>query len=221
MKYQLFIFLIIIFTINSCKNNSETSSDSNTYESTSNSENLDEDAYDEIDGYKDGDYCAEIDYYYNKTGTSSRYTLKVEIESNELVKIYWPNGGWLDNSHFNPPDISDGEARFESDQGVEYKVRIIGEDGECNYSLSADNEDNLIKQAEDEICPKCGRDKYSWKKLCNRCLDDIEDEIKDKEEHTCKRCGKFDNFMFSTDDYCSDCEDEIEENERKKEEQNE
>ena len=43
----------------------------------------------------DGDYCAEIDYYYSKTGTESTYTLKVEIEDNELVKIYWPNGdGW-------------------------------------------------------------------------------------------------------------------------------
>src|ERR1044072_2494242 len=43
--------------------------------------------------YQDGTYCAEVEYYYSKTGTNSTYTLNVDIENGELVKIYWPNGG--------------------------------------------------------------------------------------------------------------------------------
>jgi hypothetical protein len=104
----------------------------------------------EEDDYPDGTYCAEIDYYYSETGTSSTYTLLVEIENNELTEIHWPNGGWLDNSHFTPPDISTGEASFTSDRGVDYTVKIIGNDGDCNTTSYVTDEDDLIQQKEDE-----------------------------------------------------------------------
>ena len=97
------------------------------------------------------------------------------MEDNELVKIYWPNGGWLDNSHFSPPDISDGEATFESDKGVEYTVKIIGEGG-CNYSRSAPDEDDFVKENEDEICPECGGRKYSSEEICDDCKRKKEEE---------------------------------------------
>ncbi|MEN2401038.1 hypothetical protein GKZ90_0014725 [Flavobacterium sp. MC2016-06] len=103
----------------------------------------------EEDGYPDGTYCAEIDYYYSETGTSSTYTLLVEIENNELTEIHWPNGGWLDNSHFTPPDISSGEASFTSDRGVDYTIKIIGNDGDCSTTTYVTNEDDLIQQKED------------------------------------------------------------------------
>lgn len=102
----------------------------------------------EENGYPDGTYCAEIDYYYSETGTSSTYTLLVEIENNELIEIHWPNGGWLDDSHFTPPDISSGEASFTSDRGVDYKIKIIGNNGNCNTSSYAEDEDDLIQQKE-------------------------------------------------------------------------
>jgi len=102
----------------------------------------------EEDGYPDGTYCAEIDYYYSETGTSSTYTLLVEIENNELTEIHWPNGGWLDDSHFTPPDISSGEASFTSDRGVDYTIKIIGNKGNCNTSSYAEDEDDLIQQKE-------------------------------------------------------------------------
>jgi hypothetical protein len=82
------------------------------------------------DGYKDGIYCAAVGYINPKTGTESNYTLKVKIEDNELVTIYWSNGGWLDDSHFSPPDITSGYADFKSDKG-NYSVLITGEGGDC------------------------------------------------------------------------------------------
>lgn len=85
----------------------------------------------ESNDYTDGTYCAEIDYYYSETGTNSTYILEVGIENNKLSIIYWPNGGWLDSSHFLPPDISAGEASFTCDRGVAYSVKIIGDGGGC------------------------------------------------------------------------------------------
>ena len=92
--------------------------------------------------YEDGTYCAIVDYYNPNTGTSSSYTLNVEIESDELIIIYWPNGGWLDESHFSPEDISNGSCDLISDKGYEYIVTIIGEN--CQYTFSdifSENED--------------------------------------------------------------------------------
>lgn len=82
--------------------------------------------------YPDGLYCATVNYYNPNTGTSSTYTLEVEVENEELTTIYWPNGGWLDATHFDPPDISDGDAEFTSDRGYDYEVEIIGEAENCN-----------------------------------------------------------------------------------------
>lgn len=101
-------------------------------------------------GYEDGTYCAEIEYYYFETGTNSTYTLGVEIENNELTLIHWPNGGWLDASHFSPPDISGGEASFTSDRGVDYTVRIIGKEGDCSLDTYVIDEDDLIRQKEEQ-----------------------------------------------------------------------
>ena len=108
---------VIIMLLFSCKSNSKHDSNVKYYESDM--------------GYEDGTYCDEIDYYYSETGTSSTYTLNVEIENNELKVIHWPNNGWLDESHFSSPDISGGEANFTSDKGVDYTVEIIGIEGGC------------------------------------------------------------------------------------------
>ncbi len=83
--------------------------------------------------YADGTYCAEVNYHKPRTGTRSTYTLEVDVASGELTQIHWPNSGWLDESHFSPPDISGGEASFTSDEGVDYAVRIIGDQGDCTF----------------------------------------------------------------------------------------
>ena len=83
-------------------------------------------------GYDDGKYCAGVDYHNPKTGTNSHYTLTVRIEDNKLTVLYWPNGGWSDNSEFAPVDISTGRASFETYDGKEYTVDILGTEGNCN-----------------------------------------------------------------------------------------
>lgn len=105
------------------------------------------------DGYSDGIYCANVEYHHPNTGTNSSYTLKVRIENNELTIIYWSNGGWLDDSHFYPPDISDGYADFESDRGIEYSVEIIGAEADCytsRYAPSSEEEEQEADYLEEE-----------------------------------------------------------------------
>jgi hypothetical protein len=143
MKFNNFLKICLILCLTSlfiqCKKSD------NDYE-----EEEQEESYSDENGYSDGTYCAEIDYYYSETGTSSTYTLLVEIENNELTVIHWPNGGWLDDSHFTPPDISSGEASFSSDRGVDYTVKIIGNEGDCSTSSYVTDEDDLIQQKEDD-----------------------------------------------------------------------
>lgn len=82
--------------------------------------------------FPDDRYCAEVDYYNPNTGTHSSYTLTVEVESNEITKIYFPNGGWLDNDHFQSAELGeDGTTIFTSDKGYEYVITIIGSSHNC------------------------------------------------------------------------------------------
>lgn len=77
--------------------------------------------------YPDDTYCAAITYYNPNTGTKHTYTLNVEVENNEMIKIYWGNGGWLDDSHFAPVELdNNGECSFRSDKGNEYGIKITG-----------------------------------------------------------------------------------------------
>ena len=137
MKISYIIpFLILQMILISCKNNSSDGlqNNINSQENDSYSEVSSEDDTYYVESeesaaaageYSDGTYRAEIDYYNSETGTSSTYTLDIEVENGELTTIHWPNDGWLDESHFSPPDISDGTASFESDSGYEYEVRIL------------------------------------------------------------------------------------------------
>ncbi|MFC7526968.1 hypothetical protein ACFQRK_23630 [Parapedobacter sp. GCM10030251] len=93
--------------------------------------------------YEDGVYCATVDYYNPNTGNSNSYVLNVEIESDELITIYWPNGGWLDESHFSSENISIGSCTFTSDKGYEYTVTIIGE--QCQYT-----DTNILPESEED-----------------------------------------------------------------------
>lgn len=74
--------------------------------------------------YKDGTWCADVEYYNPNTGTRHTYTLNVEVANGELTEIEWPNGGWLDESHFTAEDITSGECSFDSDKGNTYTVTL-------------------------------------------------------------------------------------------------
>ena len=128
-KIFFFIFGFILFVacgVKSSSNSEDESSGYYNYESIYDEEEDDDEANNEKDtGYEDGTYSAEIEYFNPETGRSSTYTLDVEIKDNELTVIHWPNRGWLDDSHFSPPDISSGYAEFTNDEGYEYEVTIL------------------------------------------------------------------------------------------------
>lgn len=155
---------------------------------------------DEDDGYETGSYCADVSYHNTNTGTSSTYTLNVEVEDNVLVQIDFPNGGWLDNDHFLAEDLdASGFCSFTTDRGYEMEVEISGPP--CSYTQENDLESDIEADEEVSECPQCGSEKEEYDDLCENC--------QDEKDHTCSRCGNVDAFMFSTDDYCSDCVDEI------------
>ena len=189
---------------------------------------------DDESNYPDDTYCADVEYYNPNTGTRHTYTLNVDVENNELTVIHWPNGGWLDDSHFDPQKLdSDGSCSFISDKLYEYNIQITG--SECSYT-DADSMDRDVQSDEESLkCPECGFSKYSYDDYCDSCkrkmtcpecrgrkykYDEVCSSCKDKAEHTCKRCGQHDSFMWSSDDLCSDCKRADEEKEREEQENN-
>lgn len=184
MKYLYFVLLMILF---GCGQDTK--------------EDIDEGSN---SSYANGKYCADVTYYNPNTGTRNTYTLNVEVEDNELIKIYWGNGGWLDDSHFSPQELDQsGYCSFTSDQGNNYEVKITG--SECNNT----DEPQSASTKSESTCPKCGLEKETYDEYCYSCQQKIEREQKEKEDieaHTCPKCGQYDAFMFSTDDECSDCE---------------
>jgi hypothetical protein len=200
----LFVLFFAIVSFTACKNNSEDSEDSDEVSTTT-----DEDG-NEV--YPDGTYCADIDYYNPDTGTRSTYTLNVEVESNEVTEIHWPNGGWLDDSHFSPEALdSNGSCSFTSDKGYEYDVQINGP--EC----ASTDDVKVISDQEESKCPQCGGDKETYDDLCWYCERKEKRKKEDIEDHTCKRCGQYDSYMFSSDDLCSDCKRADEDKKREEE----
>ncbi len=233
-RYFLLLFTIIL--LQSCKSNTSSSNSSSSYDDDDEIAMEDvqtwEDAqrYREQTGdYPDGTYCANVEYYNYNTSTRNDYSLDVEVAGGDLVQINWPNGGWLDETHFSSEDISSGDCSFTSDKGVRYTV-TLGDFGGCGYTDSYKIQRDANNDIEESTCPECGSDKDSYDEYCYYCKrkfkceecgskkDKYEDfcddciakkERKKKEEESCKRCGghKYSSF----DDYCSSCERKIEE----------
>jgi hypothetical protein len=77
--------------------------------------------------YPDGTYCANVDYYNSSTGTRRTYTLNVEVESNEVTKIIFGNGGYLDNRHITPETLSNGgNCSITDDKNRTFDISING-----------------------------------------------------------------------------------------------
>jgi hypothetical protein len=135
------------------------------------------------DGFEDGTYCAEVEYYNPNTGTNSTYTLEVEVEYNEVTKIYFGNGGWMDDDHFSPEELdSDGSCSFTSDMGYEYTITIIGRD--CGSTDASTFEDDRTSEQEEYTCPRCGDEKEDYDDYCSSCEDEV--------YNTCSQCGGWD-----------------------------
>jgi len=159
-----------------------------------------EEASEDEDGYSDGTWCAEVEYYNPNTGTRNTYDLDVEVEGGELVQINWPNGGWLDESHFVAEDISEGECSFISDKGYHYSVTLSSKGG-CGGSDGYRLQNDMEEERRMTTCPRCGDEKDSYNKLCDVCED---------EEETCPKCN---GYKMEWDKICDSCEDEINEKE--------
>jgi hypothetical protein len=141
-KLKVLLLLLAVISLFSCK---KTESSYDEEQTISYSDN------EPTEAYPDGTYCAEVDYYNPNTGTRSTYTLNVEVESNELTVIQWPNGGWLDSSHFSPEELdSDGTCSITSDVGNQYDIQITG--SECSFTddVSVDVSGGLIEDESDD-----------------------------------------------------------------------
>lgn len=191
-KLKLLLLSFVIITLQFCKK-STSDEDSAGEEETTYQEEIVEEAY------PDGTYCADVEYYNSNTGTRNTYTLNVEVENNELTIVHWPNGGWLDESHFTPQELdSDGSCSFTSDTGYEYQIQINGP--ECSFT----DESRISRDVEDDkealTCPECGDEKDEYDDYCYYCL----------KKFTCPECrGRKDKF----DDICNDCKSKQEEEE--------
>ena len=174
----LFIFLIVF---SSCKKEKEhlSSTSESTY-SISDSD-YDVETNEDSDGNSDGTYCAEVEYYNPNTGTRQTYELDVEVEGGYLVQIDWPNGGWLDETHFTSEDITSGECSFTSDRGYQYTV-TLGEKGGGCYSEGPKMRSDVNEDTENTTCPKCGDQKDEYDDYCYSCKRKIEEEKEQQEE---------------------------------------
>lgn len=182
-KFKFLLLFLFAFALGNCE---------------SNSDDLNEVEFTDENGYIDGTYCAEINYYNPKTGTNSTYQLNVDVLNNQVTTIFWNNGGWLDEDHFNPEDLNSyGFCSFTSDKGYEYEIQILG--AKCNETDDIDFKNDIQNDFESITCPKCGDEKETYNDYCDNCQDDV--------EHTCKRCGEVDFLMFPTDEFCSNCEE--------------
>lgn len=138
MTKERLVYMFLIFTLLSgCSPNNNQANHRDRSESSYSDENEYSDSEttekeEQEEAYSDGTYCAEVSYYNSNTGTNSSYTLTVEVESNELTQINWPNGGWLDDDHFASSELDeDGYTSFTSDKGYDYEIQIIGEEAGC------------------------------------------------------------------------------------------
>lgn len=196
-KIKLLLLIFTVLTILSCKNNnSQTDYESETDDVSS--------TYEE-EAYPDGTYCADIDYYNPDTGTRNTYTLNVEVEHNEVTVIHWPNGGWLDDSHFSPEELdSNGGCSFSTNDGKEYDVQITGP--ECSYTDESKMQDDVDDEKEAITCPECGDEKSDYDEYCYSC----------KRKFTCPDCG---GKKAKYDELCYDCQRKQNEEQEKEDEE--
>lgn len=119
-----FIILISLLSL-SCNNRNDTIESRKEIKVEQN--NFNGDDFDEnIENLPDDTYAATVDYYNPNTGTSSTYTLNVEVVDNCVRVIHFNNGGWLDETHIiSGGELNeDGSTEIESDKGYIYTVTI-------------------------------------------------------------------------------------------------
>ncbi len=79
----------------------------------------------------DGTYCSDIIRYNPKTGKESSYTLLIDIDDNYLDAIHWPSGGHSDSDDLGVVKFKSNTVSFSDPKGVQYKIKITGDDDNC------------------------------------------------------------------------------------------
>lgn len=190
---RLLNLLLILFLVCGAQSCKKKTSNTNSY--NNHSERY-YDKEDEEERYPDDTYCADVDYYNPNTGFSNNYTLNVDVEYNEVVRISF-SSGWLDNSEFSSEELDeDGYCDIRLYDGREFEIQITGP--ECSF----DDSNRIESDVQDEIaavtCPRCGSEKNEYDDYCDNCTDLL--------ENTCSRCGAFEYYVYGG--LCSDCKDE-------------
>ena len=72
--------------------------------------------------YNNGTFPATVVYYNPATDYTANYTLDVTIQDCNIVKITFPKGGRLDDTHIKPTPIINGEADVVDDHKREFNV---------------------------------------------------------------------------------------------------
>lgn len=136
MKELISIGICLLFSLNSCSYRSEKQSESsqtsqnsssNNYSIEENNEERNEKRNEYSAGCKfdDGTYNATVVYNNSKTGYSATYTLDIEVIGCQIVKINFPNGGYLDEDYITYADIDEnGNATVDGEGGKTYEIQI-------------------------------------------------------------------------------------------------
>jgi len=75
--------------------------------------------------YRSGYYIANVEYINPESGKRSEYELEIEVNKGYLSAIYFPNGGWLDESHFYTQRFDFfGEMKLQTFEGYFYSISI-------------------------------------------------------------------------------------------------
>lgn len=122
---HLLPFTLLFFMVSACSSNNNESQTEEEEEATVEPK--------QDKGYSSGTYCANVEYFNPRTGTNSNYTLNVEVEDNQVTRIYFGHGGWLDSDHMTPQELDgDGTCTITSDKGYQYEIEIKGD--ECSFT---------------------------------------------------------------------------------------
>lgn len=134
--FAILLSLFTTLTLLSCSDNSSSEAETENYTRHSSSSNSNLSSEDNEENtkvtsvnndcnFKDDTYSATVDYNNSETNYSNTYTLEVEVKDCQVVKIYFPKGGWLDEDHISAADINeDGNARVEGEDGKTYEIHI-------------------------------------------------------------------------------------------------
>lgn len=80
--------------------------------------------------YNDGNYCANVEYETSQG--FSDVNIPVTVENGEVVKLFWSNGGYMDQSHFSGAIVDgDGSTYFTDDRDRTFYIELISRGGSC------------------------------------------------------------------------------------------